>query len=233
MAATTASALNNGLNLAYWLFRVHPNLFAALQGPANQYRAGRKLARLGRLHALGDDSTVSSSDIGTTTTFDSGGISSDLISLPDPALTDVSVAVPDISTDVGAAISAANTPVSTPVSSSGGGVTGALSSVGSFLASATGLTSLTNLATAYYKANTPQAATIGTQVGRVQAGIAPAPITYGYNAQGQLVPVLSQGGVNTPLSQSTLSSLIPSSLAQYALPIGLGLLALWALASRK
>jgi hypothetical protein len=234
MAATTASALNNGLNLAYWLFRVHPNLFAALQGPATQYRAGRKLARLGRLHALGQD--VTSTDIGTTTTFDSGGISPDLIALPDPALTDVSVAVPDISSvssDVGAAISAANTPVSTPVSSSGGGVTGALSSVGSFLASATGLTSLTNLATAYYKANTPQAATLNTQIGRVQAGVAPAPITYGYNAQGQLVPVLSQAEVNTPLSQSTLSSLIPSSLSQYALPIGLGLLALWALASRK
>ena len=224
----TAAALNNGLNLAYWLYRVHPSLFASLLRSARQ---GPKLNRFG---ALGDDATISSSDIGTTTTFDSGGISPDLITMADPALTDISVAVPDISADVGGAISAAS-PVSTPVSSSSssGGIGGALASVGGFLASATGLTSLTNLATAYYKSNTPQASTIATQVARVTNGATPAPITYGYNAQGQLVPVLSRAGINTPLTQSTLSSLIPSGLSQYALPIGVGLLLLWALASSK
>jgi hypothetical protein len=231
MAGSTATALNNGLNLAYWLYRIHPNLFAALQGPATQYRAGRKLSRFGQLRALGDD--VSSTDIGTTTTFDTGGISSDLITLPDPALADVGVAVPDLSSSVGEAISAANTPAAAPGPSTAGGIAGALSSVGSFLSSATGLTSLTNLATAVVKANTPQAATLNTQIGRVQAGLAPAPITYGYNAQGQLVPILSQNGVNTALSPSTLSSLLPSSLAQYAIPIGLLLLGLWAMGSSK
>jgi hypothetical protein len=235
MPATTAAALNNGLNLAYWLYRIHPTLFAALQGPANQYRAGRKLSRFGALRALGDDVAVSSSDIGTTTTFDTGGISPDLITMADPGLTDVNVSIPDISSDVSSAISAGAPSVSLPVTSPGstGTVTSALSSIGSFLASATGLTALTNLGTAYFKSNTPQGATLATQVARVQAGVTPAPITYGYNAQGQLVPVLSQSGVNTPLTPSTLNSLLPSGLAQYALPIGLGLLALWAFASRK
>jgi len=224
---TTAAALNNGLNLAYWLYRVHRPLFASLLGQVQRPTPNR-------FGALGDDASVISTDIGTSTTFDTGGISPDLISLPDPALADIGVAVPDISSDVGAAIGAANVPASGSISGGvAGGIAGALSSVGGFLASATGLTSLSNLATAYYKANTPQAATIATQIGRVQAGATPAPITYGYNAQGQLVPVLSQSGLNTPLTQSTLGSLVPSALARYALPIGLGLLAIWAFASRK
>jgi hypothetical protein len=235
---STAAALHNGLNLAYWLYRIHPNLFAALQGPANQYRAGRKLSRFGALRALGDDVAISSTDIGTTTTFDTGGISPDLITMADPGLTDVNISIPDvsaISNDVSSAISAGAPSISLPVTSPGntGTVTSALSSVGSFLASATGLTALTNLGTAYFKSNTPQGATLNTQIGRVQAGVTPAPITYGYNAQGQLVPVLSQAGLNTPLTPSTLNSLLPSGLARYALPIGLGLLALWAFASRK
>lgn len=236
MPASTANAINNGLNLAYWLYRVQPALFKALQAPATQYRAGRKLSRFGQLRGLGDDATVTSTDVGTTTTFDSSGISSDLIALPDPVLTDVGVSVPDVSSDVGAAIGAANAPtfdVSGPVAQTASGISGALSSVGSFLASTTGLTSLTNLATAVYRANTPQASTIATQIARVQSGVTPAPITYGYNSQGQLVPVLAQGGITTPLSRSTLSSLIPAGLSQYALPIGLGVLFLWAIASRK
>lgn len=223
---TSPIALRNGVNLAYWLYRVHPHIFNALA-------AG--VARGGRLSGLGDDGV--SFDTGPTPTFeisttDVPPIDPALISMPDPQLTDVGVgaATADVSIPIDSSIGGP----ATVAASSGSGIAGALSSVGSFLASATGLGAVTNLATAIYRSGTPQAATIGAQVARVYNGASPAPITYGYNTQGQLVPVLAQSGrPGVPLTQQSLNNLIPSSWRQYAIPVGLGLLLLWALSSAR
>jgi hypothetical protein len=219
------SNLRNATNLAYWFYRVHPELYMELAA-----RARPTLARFGR---LGDDGSV----ISDTTVTDGGGIVTDttqvisgidpsLVSMPDPALTDVGV---------GAAVADVNVPIDIPsvptgsatVATPSGDWASALGSVGSFLASATGLTAATNLATAYYRANTPQAQTIQTQVARVQGGATPAAITYGYNSAGQVVPVLAQTG--QALTPQTLSGLIPSNWQQYAIPVGIGLVLLWLL----
>lgn len=238
--ANTAASLRNGLNLAYWLFRVHPQLFEALRAPAAKYSA--KSAGLGR---LGDDlfdtgASYPTFEVASDTSAISGGSFSDtigatyspidpsLVSMPDPGLTDIGIDAATAQVSVPSIDSAVATPATTPASA------GALSSVGSFLASVTGLTSLTNLATAIVKSNTPQAATIATQVARVQNGVSPAPITYAYNSAGQLVPVLATGtSAPMALTSQTLSNLIPSSVSSYAIPIGLGLLLVWALSSRK
>lgn len=226
---TSAVALRNGVNLAYWLYRVHPAIFNALAAQA---------PRTARLSGLGDDGVsfdtgsvptfeIGTSDVGTTTTFDvSSQIDPQLLSLPDPVLTDVGIgaATSDVSVPIDTSVNAAPAASST-------GLGSALGSVGSFLASATGLGAVTNLATAIYRSGTPQAATIATQVARVNNGASPAPITYAYNTQGQLVPVLSQAGGTSglALTQQTLGSLVPSSWQRYAIPVGLGLLLLWAL----
>jgi len=233
---STATALNNGLNLAYWLYRVQPGLFKALIPVAQQARGLGRVSKLSRLGQLGDDGDLFS----TGDTFDAGdngsslvaptygvtdttpSISPDLTAMPDPVLTSVDIAAPDISPDVTASINAA---AAAPTSSSTS-TPSALSSVGSFLASATGLTALTNLATAALKAGTVQSATVGTQVARVANGAAPAAITYGYNSAGQLVPILtSASGVNQALTPSSLASLVtPSTLSSLVIPIGIVLL---------
>lgn len=230
------ATFQQGVNLAYWLYRAHPGLFNILK---NQVAQNSGSTRLGR---LGDNGDISF-DTGDTPTFVVGAdttpdlsvvpagsfpsISPDLSAMPDPALQTIGVdaATADISVpiDTGAAATAGAPAQATPASSSAGGIGSALASVGSFLASATGLTALTNLGTAYYKSNTPQAQTIATQAARVAAGTNPAAITYRYNTAGQLVPVLAQNGINTPLTPSTLSSLLPSSLSTYAIPIAIGI----------
>jgi len=239
-----SATLKNGINLAYWLYKVHPRLFNALQAPAQRAAAGRKLSRLARLGDDFTDFTPSSSDfvpfdssayaptVDTTVPFDtsaitSGDISASLdpviVNLPDPALTNVGI-------DAALTTPTVSFNTSDPSPTSSSGLSGALASIGSFLTSATGLTSLSNLATAAYKANTPQAATIATQIGRVQAGANPAPITYGYNAAGQLVPILQQPNTaGVALNPQTLAGLIPSSLIPYVVPAVIGLVLLWAI----
>ncbi len=150
-----------------------------------------------------------------------------ILALPDPSLTNVGIdaalTTPIFSFDSSAA-----------AASSSGGLSGALASIGSFLSSATGLSSLSNLATAVYKANTPQAATIATQIGRVQAGTNPAPITYGYNAAGQLVPILAKPNTaGVALNSQTLAGLIPASWTPYVVPTVIGLVLWWALSGAK
>lgn len=236
--------LQHGVNLAYWLYRAHPGLFNVLKRQVGSRRTG--LGRLGQdvsfdtgpdpTFVIGGDATP---DLSNTVVPEGSfpSISPDLSAMPDPALQTIGIdaATADIGVpiDEGASATAGSPAVATGASSSASGIGSALSSVGSFLASATGLGALTNLATSYYKANTPQAQTIGTQVGRVAAGRAPAPITYAYNSSGQLVPVLSQGGINTPLTPHTLSSLLPSTLSTYAIPITIGIGVLWWLLGSK
>jgi hypothetical protein len=220
----SAISLRNATNLAYWFYRVHPELFAELVA-----RTRPTLARFGRLGDNGDgiitDTSTAGGGIITDTTEVITGIDPSLVSMPDPELADVGI---------GAAISDVNVPIdvpTAPVASSTiaapGGLAGALGSVGSFLASTTGLGAVANLATAYYRSNTPQAQTIATQLARVQAGATPAAITYGYNSAGQVVPVLAQTG--QALTPQTLSSLIPSNWKQYAIPVGIGLVLIWLL----
>lgn len=231
----------NGLNLAYWLYRVHPQL----------YNRVVSLAKQSGLSGLGQD--VTTSDSGTTTTFDTSddssiptitvvgtsAVSPDLTNLATPNLTTVSVdAATNMTTPNFTAATAAPIapPAAGPSSSSSllSSVGSGLASAGSFLASATGLTALTNLATAYYKASTPQAATINTQIARVANGVNPAPITYGINSAGQVVPILqSAQTAGVGLTSQTLANLVPSSLTPYLLPIGIGLVLLFAFGSGK
>lgn len=233
----------NALNLAYWVYKVHPELFAQLQQRA--LASARSATNVQRLAALGQDGA----DIGTTTFFDTGSdptftidtssfdsslassITPDLTSLSTPDLTNISfdssgLAVPTFSTAADAI---------TPSSATTGGfsLSSALSSVGNFLSSTAGLTSLASLGTAYYKANTPQAQTVSTQVARVANGYAPAPITYGsYN--GQVTPVLQQPGrAGVALTPASLQALVPSSLQPYLIPVTVGGLLLWALSRAR
>jgi hypothetical protein len=229
-----------GLNLAYWVWKVHPELFAALLRSTGQTQPTQGLG------SLGQDGT----DIGTTTTFDTSApdvtitastnalgagdvisqLSPDLTSLAAPDLANVSIDPSGLTTP--SFSTAADTATASSAGGVGSAIGSALSSVGSFLTSVPGLTSLSNLATAIFKANTPQASTINAQVARVQAGANPAPITYGYNAAGQLVPILQTPSTNTgfALTPSSLSQLIPSSITPYLVPVGIGLLLWWALA---
>lgn len=225
-----------GLNLAYWLAKVHPELFNQLIAPARQAQQARGMG------ALGDDEDLDFA-IDYPTGYSAGDTSylSSQIPTIDPSL--LSLPAPDLSNvglDASLATSTINFDPSTlsPSSSSSGGIGGALASIGSFLSSAVGLTSLSNLATAVYKSNTPQAATIATQVARVGAAGNPAAITYGYNSAGQLVPILAQANTaGVALNSQTLASLLPSSLsglAPYIVPGLIGLVVLWAVSgSRK
>lgn len=236
-----SATLKNGINLAFWLYRIHPEIFAALQAPASQARSRTAL------RGLGDDFTPAAGDFVPfdSSSYDAPSFTVDtsapidvtaaldpvIVSLPDPQLSTVGIdsalTPPPASIDFGTAAAA-------PASSSGG-LGGALASIGSFLSSATGLSSLTNLATAVYKANTPQSAAIAAQIGRVQAGVNPAPITYGYNAAGQLVPVLkSPNTAGIALTPQTLAGLIPAGWTPYVVPVVIGIVVLWAFSgSRK
>lgn len=229
---------NNPQLLAAWLALEHPQFFAYA------YRVLRAPGMAG----FGQD--VSATDAGTTTTFDTTDTSStDAIpeitvtapSLVPVGITDTldvnSLAAPNIDASqlaTSAVPEVTNSGESTSwLSSIGTGLSNAVASMAGFLSSKTGLTSLANLGTAYYKANTPQAAVISTQAARVGSGAAPGAITYATNQQGQLVPVAyNKAGSAFPLSSSALSGLIPSSSSGW-LVLGGGILLLAALASRS
>jgi hypothetical protein len=190
-----------------------------------------------RLGSFGDDATVAL-DVGTidTSTFSSP--------------TSIQISAPDTS-------AIANTDTSSFWGSIASGVSSAVSSVGSFIASPQGLSSLTQLGTAYYRAQAPVQATLQTQIARAQAGHSAAPISYMQNASGQIVPVyagqmppaaIAAGGqyVLTPngipgytLNARTLQTLAPSWLSQvqsylpYIALGGLGLFLLSRLAHKQ
>jgi hypothetical protein len=226
-----SATLRGGVNLAYWLAKVHPELFNALIAPAAQ--------RQRKMGALGDDGSGLDFTIDYPSGYSAGDtsylssqiptIDPSLLALPDPQLSsvgiDAALTTPSVPIDTSGA---------TAPTSSAGGLGGALASIGSFLSSAAGLTSLSNLATAVYKANTPQAATVATQIARVQGGTTPAPITYAYNSAGQLVPVLAKANTaGVSLTPQSLAGLVPSSLTPYVVPTVIGLLLLWAFSSNK
>lgn len=221
--------LQNGINLAYWLAKVHPEVYARIRPLALRSTQQQQLG------ALGDD--VSASDIGVTTTFDTSSdvLSPDLTALPAPDLSTVGLdaatgfTTPSFSAGASAAID--------PTAASTGflgSIGGDLASVGKWLTSAVGLSSVSNVATAVIKANTPQSQTVQTQVARVASGTNPAPITYALSSNGQVVPVLQPAqAAGVGLTSQTLKNLLPGSLQPYALPIGLGIVALILWGSRR
>jgi hypothetical protein len=240
------------INLSYWLYKVHPEIFAPLLNQANGRPTG--LGTLGDddsgdflpgISVMPDDTSI---DVGNFVTSDSGSISTsdisqsispDLVSLPAPQTvansgefyTGITPMPADTSADIGNFLDNSNAPsspstpttLSTPTASSVGAVAGVLTA---------GLGALAAVATAIYKSGTPQAATIATQGQRAAAGQNPAPITYAYNSAGQLVPVLSSASTGTvgALSPQTLASLgVPSTWAPYIVPGLIGIIILVAL----
>lgn len=147
----------------------------------------------------------------------------------------------DTNVDIGNFLDNANAP---SIAGGGDATVGTLnppsaSNVGSVAGLLTaGLGALTAITTAIYKSGSPQASTIGMQANRVATGVNPAPITYGYNSAGQLVPVLSSASTGTvsALSPQTLASLgVPSTWGPYILPVAIGVIVLVAVSggSRK
>lgn len=90
----------------------------------------------------------------------------------------------------------------------GSGISDAASSVGSYLTSSQGLSSLSNLASTYLQSQTQQSVT-QMQLARAQQGLPPAPVSYATNSAGQVVPVYTAGN-------------LPPSLTGSAQPLNLG-----------
>jgi hypothetical protein len=219
------TTLQNGLNLAYWLYKVHPELYAQVLQLAQGAR---------RLGSLGDD--VTSFDSGTTTTFDTGSafdaggltdsavlssISPDIASIAAPDLVNVSVDTSGFTTPT---FQTETDPTGSILDSIGSG----LKSMGSWLASGAGLSSLSTIANTVLKANAPAQATVNTQVQRVASGTNPAAITYGINPQGQVVPILTTAGTGSGigLTFQSLQKLVPPAWQPYVVP-GLIALGVW------
>lgn len=234
--------LTPAIRLASWLLQHHPQIFNAL---AQQAKAQG-------FSGLGDDTV--STDIGTSFTYDSSNdtfdpgssslVDSSSFSPAAPELTQFQLDPSTFSTPSfdSSSLSMPNFQVDTGGSS---GVGASTSSVGSFLSSGSGISALTSLARAIFGSSSAQGATIATQAKLVSAGQNPAPIAYGVNAAGQVVPIYTGSTVpaaiaatGTPalttagvaglsLSTSALASLIPSSIMPWVIGGGI----LWLLAS--
>lgn len=220
-------------SLAVWLLKTHPPLFAALSVQAQR-------ARVRGLGRLGD---------GETTLFDTGStfapdIAADMtpnlapISFAEPDLQSLtfdssSLAVPDYSM-----ASQDQLPIATDsgggfFSSVGSALSSAVAGVGSFLTSTQGLSSLTNLASTYFKAQATsdvartQAAVLQSQVARAANGQVAAPIGYTRNPYtGALTPVLQTANGYAPLNVAgtALPAGLSNFVSQYGLWLVLGLI---------
>lgn len=234
------------INLSYWLYKIHPDIFAELLDVAKGRPSG--------LGALGDDGSgdflpgisvmpadTSSFDVGNFVNSDAGSIttadinasiSPDLASLPEPQLQDISIDAGGIpNPDLQGALDSTN--VDTGLDNSKSGTIGQVATV-----LTTGIAALGAIGTAMYKSaqTQAQAQTIQAQAARAAAGVNPAPVTYGYNSAGQLVPILASASTGTvsAISPQTLASLgIPSSWSPYILPALLGLLVVAAVGGSK
>lgn len=110
--------------------------------------------------------------------------------------------------------------ITSAASSVASAVAPAIKSVGSFLGSQAGQNVLATAVALKYGSTSNQAAVIGTQVNRSQAGQTPAPIQTVYDAStGTYVPVLNQntntGVMQYPVSSSILDRLQPSFIDRY------------------
>lgn len=102
------------------------------------------------------------------------------------------------------------------LSSIGSGLETAVSNVGSFLTSSAGMTSISQLGSAYLNSQAAKSA-VNLQASRAQSGLSPAPIQTIYNpATQQYEAVLTQGANTIPLSTQLRSSLMPAGLPSWA-----------------
>jgi hypothetical protein len=256
MTSQTVKALRTdtpGNSLAIWLVFHHPDLFVTIFNKARATQLASAARGMGRFAQDDGGGVTTAFDTGTTTTFDTSSAlpAPDLSSFTSPGLVDVAIdpsalTVPsNLITDTtpsgqGTLSQASNTPTSSgstvgsTVSASGSSILGALGSVGNFLTSSAGLTSLANVAKAYFTAAgqtsnaQTQAAILQTQLNRAKTGTTAAPITYTVGPTGQLQPVYAtqtpQGTVYTPLTTAGLASLTPSSLSVFFSQYGMWLL---------
>lgn len=167
------------------------------------------------LSDLGDDNYSSLSEVTPTTGADLSSLSNpsalatiapttislaplDLSSV-DSSLSEATASVPDVSTE--GIVSQIGGSLGRTVSSLGSDVVSAVSAVGSVLTTGGGLVALSNLARAYYGAQTAQAQVTAMQIAQANQGLPPAPVGYAYNSAGQLVPVTATGAVTASLSE--------------------------------
>jgi|ERR1700761_2667054 len=112
------------------------------------------------------------------------------------------------------------------VSSTCASTSSALSGVAKFLTSQQGLTSLANVAAAYFKASAAacnaaaakaaqQQAIVNAQLARALSGQSSLPIQYVTNSNGTTTPMISTTGGLLPLTADNLSRLTPSSIATF------------------
>jgi len=218
-----------GRSLAVWLAGQHPELFRAVAQKASRTR------RFTHMGALADDLTE------FVPTVEPMPVSFDF----QPPIQEISfdsssLAVPDFSYQSEA------TPLD--MGSSGGGffssvgsaLSSAVSGVGNFLTSQQGLSSLTNLASTYFKAQAQtqtaqtQMAVLQAQTARVANGQTAAPITYTRNPYtGQLQPVIQTANGYQPVSVSSMG--VGSVMSQYGLWVAGGLavlVVLWSMSHR-
>lgn len=114
--------------------------------------------------------------------------------------------------------------ISDVLSSVGDSLSSAASAVGDWVSTPSNVAALSNVASAYFKSQTPalgnaQNAVFQTQLQRSQAGLSPAPISYQQTASGQYLPVYAN---NTQLTPNMLQGLAPSFLQKYGLVLGVG-----------
>lgn len=247
----TQATQQNAIRLAAWVYAAHPQLFKKLLAKANAAKVATsktanisglgcncgsgKVASLGAyrrrrfagIGALGDDSSFSA-DVSLQpidlSALDTGST--------DTSSPDVSSALTDTSSSSGGFWSG----LGSDLSSIGSDVLTGIGSVGSYLTSSSGLSSLTGLANTYFAGQAAQAQAstqqqvLQTQIQRTASGASPAPITYQRNAQGQLVPVYQSATGYTPLNSASLAALSTGSALPSWLPWaavgGIGLIVL-------
>jgi len=106
--------------------------------------------------------------------------------------------------------------VGSGLSSVGSGIENAVGSVGSWLTSSQGLTTLSSLGTAYLN-NQAQQNVLQTQIARTQALQSPLAVTYTQTANGSVVPVLPYSSTGVPLTlsgttaQPAIAGYVPAS----------------------
>lgn len=116
--------------------------------------------------------------------------------------------------------------LSSDLSSVGSDLSGAVSKVGSYIASPSGASTLSNLAGSYFNyrtatsGNSLQNQILGAQIANAQMGLSPQPVTYQTNALGQTVPVYAgTNSLGQPMSygitSANVGSLYPSTMSSY------------------
>lgn len=214
----------HAIRLAAWIYAADPKLFQKLQAKANAARlATSKTANISGVGCQCDGAKVTSLGayrarrIGAARRMGQFGdvsLTPIDISAADATTSDVSSALTDTSSSSGGFWSS----LGGGLSSLGSDVLTGIGSVGSYLTSASGLSSLTGLANTYFanqavqtQANTQQQV-LQAQIQRTASGNSPAPITYQRNAAGQLIPVYQSQSGYTPLSPQGIAALSTGSL---------------------